>query len=269
MNQKKLKYCVIPAGGMGSRWKPITDYIPKVMIPLVDRPTINWIIKEAIDSECTDIIFVLDKDKDLLKTHLISIHKLYTNVNFKYIYKTKIRGIAEVIYLTKNIIGNHIFSLIVSDHPCFYKTAPLQKMIRLYNSFEEDIACIVAFATYPKYNNQYYGECLLKKYRDVFKILHLCPRPNNPSINHHSGNKLRIAGRYIFNPSIFPIIKKCLETYKKDDLSDWDVFKLADKENMIYLGMEIKSFFLDMGTPETYGQASQFLLKRGVKPYET
>jgi len=269
LNHKLLKYCIIPAGGLGTRWSPVTNYIPKAMIPLIDRPTIDWIVKEAIDSGCSEIILVIDKGKQLVKKHLLSTKRFTKRANLRFIYKSRIRGVAEVMYLAKRIVKDNYFSMIVSDHPCFYKTAPLRQMARKFNRHinSSDNVCLLGFAKYPKYNNQYYGECLLKKWKDLYQIHHLCPRAKNPNKVHHPGSKLRIAGRYIISPKLFPIIKECLNTKKTGDLSDWDIFPLANKKGMIYSAMEIKSYFLDMGTPETYGQATQFLLKKGKDFY--
>ena len=119
MSTNLIKYCVIPAGGLGSRWSPVTNYIPKVMIPLINKPTIDYIIKEAKDSGCSEIIIVIDKGKNIIKKYLQSNIYLNKDVNLHYIYKPKIRGIAEVIYLARNIIKNNFFSMIISDHPQF------------------------------------------------------------------------------------------------------------------------------------------------------
>lgn len=270
MSSELLKYCLIPAGGVGTRWSPVTSYIPKIMIPLFDRPTVDWIVREAINSGCTDLILALDKDKNMIKRHLLSKTNFTKKVRFHFLYKKQIRGVAEAIFMSKKVVGDNIFSMIVSDHPCFYKNAPLIEMaqkLNYLNSSPNNVS-LLAFAKYPKYNNQAYGECLLEKKDNVYEIRHLCPRPKNPTKDHHDGNKLRIAGRYIFSPSIFPLIKECLKTIPTGDLSDWDVFKLARKKGMHYLGMEIKSYFLDMGTPKTYGQASAFLFKKGASPYD-
>lgn len=268
MNLKVPKHCVIPAGGVGTRWAPVTNYIPKIMIPLYDRPTVDWIIQEAIESGCSDIILVVDKGKSVIRNHISKNKKLQKYAKFHFLYQKRIRGIAEVMYMAKRIVGNNYFSMIISDHTCFYKSPPLLEMAKKLRG-NDDIASFLGFAEYPKYNNQYYGECLLEKRGSLFHIKHLCPRYKNPNRVHHKGKKLRIAGRYIINPTLFPVLKECLDTTKKGDLSDWDVFKLAKKKGMIYGGIEIKSHFLDMGTPETYAQATHFLLTKGKKLYDS
>ncbi len=257
MKNNKIKYCIIPAGGKGSRWLPLSKYLPKSMIPLIDRPTIDWIIKEAIDTGYTEIIIVIDKGKEILKKHLSEIFFKHKRINFHIVYKEKIRGVAEAIFLTRKIIGENPFSMIISDHPCFYKIPPLKVMTKKFFK-NDDCMCMVAFAQYPIYNNQAYGECKLEKYRDIFKIIHLCPRSFRK--NHHRNNYLRISGRYIFDSRIFPIINNTLKDKKTGDISDWDVFDTAKKKGSLYLGVNIKEYFLDMGTPENYAKSSYFLL---------
>lgn len=262
MVRQLLKYCVIPAGGQGSRWTPVTNYIPKIMIPLFDRPTIDWVLKEAIDSGCSEIILVYDKGKDLVRKHVARNKKFKRNARIHFLYQEKIRGIAEVMHLSKRIVGNNHYSMIISDHPCFYhRSPPLVQMERKFIQLP-DMACLMAFAEYPKYNNLPYGECLLQKIGGLYQIHHLCPRPKNPNIDHHPRNKLRMTGRYIINPLLNPVVEECLKKHKIGDLSDWDVFEIAKNKSIKYWGTEIKSHFLDVGNLESYGIASKFLYER-------
>jgi UTP--glucose-1-phosphate uridylyltransferase len=267
MIDKYLKYCVIPAGGKGTRWNPVTKTIPKVMIPLIDRPTIDWIVKEAIESGCSEIILVMDEGKDIIKNHILAKRSFKNKANFHFIFQKKIRGVAEVMLLAKSVVkGNH-FAMIVSDHTCFYKTPPLIKMAKELKS-KSNIVSFLGFAQYPKYNNQHYGECKLKKKGNIFHIQHLCPKYKNPNRSHHENNNLRIAGRYIINTDIFPIVKKTLNNNPSGDLSDWDIFKTAKKLGFIYAGMELKNNFLDIGTPKTFAHSSKHLLTQGRHQYE-
>lgn len=261
---RKVKFCVILAAGKGTRWAPLTDYIPKEMLDLDGKPTIYWIIKEAVDSGCSEIVVVINKTKNLIKKYLESRKEFTSKVNLHFVYQNKIRGVAEAIYLTKSIIGDNPFGVIVADHPCFYKVAPLKQMQKIFNKLPEQ-TCLVSFSKYPEYNNKFSGQCLLKKYGEISKIIHLCPAAKIPKDLHHPGDYLRISGRYIFWPGVFPFIKETLKSCSKSDISDWDVFEIASSRGVPYWAVEIKSLFLEIGTPENYGQATLRLFQDSVK----
>ena len=104
----------------------------------------------------------------------------------------------------------------------------------------------------------------MKKSGDLYKILHLCPSVKR-DFHVHQNNNFRIAGRYIFNPVIFNMAKDTLKNIKVKDVTDWDIFNFSKKYNTRYYAIDIKNYFLDMGTPETYAKTMKFLFTKGNK----
>lgn len=251
-----VDFAVIPAAGVGSRWFPISSFIPKEMLPFGGIPVIEWVIREAIESGCRNIILIINKDKEVIKRFVNSQKDLTSRAKFHFIYQKNPKGVADAIYCARRLIERENFALLFPDMPSLYKNPPLRELIKLFAK-EQKGSHAIAFARYPQNNMLYYGEFLLRKRADGFyKIVHLCPKANSPKFIHHKGNRLRGAGRNIFSPEIFPLIEKVLQDIKNREVWDGDFLDLAFKGGHSLVGVEVRGFMFDIGTPSLYQKAN-------------
>ncbi len=247
-----IDICVIPAAGEGTRWLPLSNFVPKEMIPFGRRPVIEWSVKEAADAGCRKIIFVINKKKKVIKDYLLEHKKEYPKVDFYFVYQNKPLGIVDSILKAEKYIKNKPFILVFPDTPSTYKVSPIKQMMDTYNLSDKE-SYILNFAQYPKYNVLSYGECLLKKRKDgLFDVLHICPRPKVIGKSHHPGNKFRLAGRMIFPIDSIKLFKKVFKQLKSKKPDDADVLTLAIALKKQVLGVNTKGMTYEVGNVYSY-----------------
>lgn len=215
----RIRKAIIPAAGLGTRFLPATKAMPKEMLPIVDKPTIQYIVEEAVASGIEDIIIVTGKGKRAIEDHfdnsfeleyflsdkskwdlLNEVQKSSNLADIHYIRQKEPRGLGHAIWCARKFIGDEPFAVLLgddvveSDEPC------LKQMIDVYN---EEQASIVGVQPIPWEEVSRYGVVDGIKVRDrVYESRQLVEKP---SVGHSPSN-LAIMGRYILTPAIFDIL---------------------------------------------------------------
>lgn len=215
----RIRKAIIPAAGLGTRFLPATKAMPKEMLPIVDKPTIQYIVEEAVASGIEDIIIVTGKGKRAIEDHfdnsfeleyflsdkskwdlLNEVQKSSNLADIHYIRQKEPRGLGHAIWCARKFIGDEPFAVLLgddiveSDEPC------LKQMIDVYN---EEKASIVGVQPIPWEEVSRYGVVDGIKVRDrVYESRQLVEKPPVG----HSPSNLAIMGRYILTPAIFDIL---------------------------------------------------------------
>lgn len=210
-----IKKAVFPAAGFGTRFLPATKAIPKEMLPLVDKPLIQYAVEEAKASGLQEMIIVTGMGKTAIEDHfdtsfeleillrerekyelLKMIEDVSGLVHFAYTRQKKPLGLGHAILITKNLINNEPFAVFLGDDIIDSKTPAMKQMVRVYKKYR---APILAIQKVPKSQAHLYGVIKGKKVAPgVYKVLDLVEKPkSNPPSN------LAIIGRYILTPEIF------------------------------------------------------------------
>lgn len=211
----KIKKAVFPAAGFGTRFLPATKAIPKEMLPLVDKPLIQYAVEEAKASGLSEIIIVTGMGKTAIEDHfdtsfelemllrerdktelLKMIENVSGMVHFAYTRQKKPLGLGHAIGITKNLINNEPFAVFLSDDIIDSKTPAMKQMIEVFKRYGTSI---LAVQKVPKSQAHLYGVIKGKKVAPgVYKVLDLVEKPkSNPP------SDLAIIGRYILTPGIF------------------------------------------------------------------
>jgi len=215
----KVKKAIIPAAGLGTRFLPATKAMPKEMLPIVDKPTIQYIIEEAIESGIEDIIIVTGKGKRAIEDHfdhsfeleqnlfdkgkfdlLTEVQKSSQMVDIHYIRQKEPKGLGHAIWCARKFIGNEPFAVLLGDDIVQAEKPCLKQMIEKY---DEHQASIIGVKTVPNEEVSRYGivdGALISN--DLYKISNLVEKPNIED----APSNLAIMGRYILNPRIFEIL---------------------------------------------------------------
>lgn len=217
----KVRKAIIPAAGLGTRFLPATKAQPKEMLPIVDKPTIQYIVEEAIDSGIEDIMIVTGRNKRSIEDHfdkslelehelrktgkdeLLSLVKDISNlVDIHYIRQKEPKGLGHAIYCARSFIGNEPFAVLLGDDVIQADTPCLKQLIDVYNEYK---TTVLGVQKVPKEEVDKYGivDCLQIENR-VHKVKDLVEKPdvkNAPS-------NIAILGRYILSPKIFEYIEK-------------------------------------------------------------
>lgn len=223
MGQRQVKKAVIPAAGLGTRFLPATKAMPKEMLPIVDKPTIQYIIEEAVASGIEDILIVTGKGKRAIEDHFDSVPELEqtlvekgkseflalveetTNINIHFIRQSKPMGLGHAVLQAKAFVGNEPFVVMLGDDIVQAEVPCTRQLIEQYEKTESSIIGVqpVSSDVTHRYGIVDPQESLENGLHKVASFVEK-PAPGTEPSN------LAILGRYLFTPQIF----KYLETQK-------------------------------------------------------
>ena len=207
---------VIPAAGLGTRFLPATKAQPKEMLPILDKPTIQYVVEEAVASGIDELLIITGKGKRAIEEHfaqdmqlhpaqqqyLEDLDKLLDKVDIHYVIQKEQKGLSDAIYCAKDFVGDEPFAVLLGDvivkatEPC---TSQLQKV------FEKHQSSVIAVESVPDDMVELYGIISGTKIEDNVYELH--DIIEKPSFRDALSN-LAAVGRYIFTPEIFEAIEK-------------------------------------------------------------
>ncbi|MBD2872141.1 UTP--glucose-1-phosphate uridylyltransferase GalU [Paenibacillus arenilitoris] len=212
---KKVRKAIIPAAGLGTRFLPATKAMPKEMLPIVDKPTIQYIVEEAIESGVEDIIVVTGKGKRAIEDHFDSAFELeYTlenkgkldilekvrkssNVNLHYIRQKEAKGLGHAVWCARNFIGDEPFAVLLGDDIVEAGTPCTRQLIEQYELTQRSVIGVQAVHAdqTDRYGIVDPGETMGRLYQ-VKRFVEKPPKGQAPS-------NLAIMGRYVLTPEIF------------------------------------------------------------------
>ena len=215
----KVKKAIIPAAGLGTRFLPATKAMPKEMLPIVDKPTIQYIVEEAVESGIEDIIIVTGKGKRAIEDHFDHSFELENNlfekgkldlleevqkssklVDIHYIRQKEPRGLGHAIWCARKFIGNEPFAVLLGDDIVKAEKPCLMQMIEQY---ERHNSSIIGVQHVEDDEVSRYGIVDGKLMGDRFyTVSSLVEKPKK----EEAPSNLAILGRYILSPKIFEIL---------------------------------------------------------------
>ncbi|GAA3614341.1 UTP--glucose-1-phosphate uridylyltransferase GalU [Secundilactobacillus similis] len=217
---KKVRKAVIPAAGLGTRFLPATKALAKEMLPIVDKPTIQFIVEEARQSGIEDIVIVSGKSKRSIEDHfdsnpelednLIAKHKTEmlklvqetTDINLYFIRQSHPRGLGDAVLTAKAFIGNEPFVVMLGDD-MMHDQVPLTQ--QLIDSYQETGASTLAVMRVPHEDTAKYGviDPTAEVKPGLFNVKNFVEKPTP----EQAPSDLAIIGRYLFNPEIFDALE--------------------------------------------------------------
>lgn len=216
----KIRKAIIPAAGLGTRFLPATKAQPKEMLPIVDKPTIQFIIEEAIASGIEDILIITGRGKRAIEDHfdrslelekelenkgqarlLEQVRQIADLANIHYIRQKEAKGLGHAIYCAKAFIGNEPFAVLLGDDVVNAEVPCLKQMIDVHKEY---CTSILGVQHVPLDDVSKYGIIAGKQIDErIFKVKTLIEKPDRDK----APSDLAILGRYIINPSIFKYLE--------------------------------------------------------------
>lgn len=214
---------IIPVAGLGTRFLPATKTIPKEMLPVVDKPVIQYIVEEAVASGITDIIFITSASKKSLedyfdanfeleerlkakgeskKKFLIALQKITRLARFYFIRQNEPKGDGDAVLYAKELVKNEPFAVLFGDDVVISQKPCLKQLIEVYEKYQAPVAALeeVPLADVDKYGI-ITGELAEA---DVYKIAQIVEKPK-PS---DAPSRLSIVGKYILTPAVLDIMSQ-------------------------------------------------------------
>jgi UTP--glucose-1-phosphate uridylyltransferase len=243
---KPITKAVFPAAGLGTRFLPATKASPKEMLPLVDKPLIQYVIEEAVSSGIEEVVLVTGRGKRSIEDHfdvafeleedlkakgkhklLSEMQRIAEMVTFCYIRQKKALGLGHAVLTTKRVVGNEPFAVLLGDDIIDAEVPALKQMIQVYQRYP---STILAIQRVPKSQTQHYGIIDGKKIEDgVYLVNDMVEKP----MPDEAPSNLAIIGRYILVPEIFNALERT-KPGKGGEIQLTDGLKLLGKEQPIY-----------------------------------
>src|SRR6476661_488752 len=216
-----IRKAVFPAAGLGTRILPATKAQPKEMLPLVDKPIIQYGVEEAVASGVDNIILVTGRRKNAIEDHfdvsveletflearnktelLAEIRKISNLINFSYVRQGEPLGLGHAVLVTRNLVGDEPFAVILGDDVIDARPPALRQMIDV---FEEMGGPVLAIEEVPPETVSSYGIIDAEEIRPgVYRIRDMVEKPPRDE----APSNLAIIGRYILTPDIFPELEE-------------------------------------------------------------
>lgn len=218
---KKVRKAIIPAAGLGTRFLPATKAMPKEMLPIVDKPTIQYIVEEAIASGIEDIIIVTGKGKRAIEDHFDNASELEQNLlekgkldileevryssnlaDIHYIRQKEPKGLGHAIWCARNFIGNEPFAVLLGDDIVQSDTPCLRQLM---DEYEKTHSSIIGVQQVPEHETNRYG--IIDPVKQDGRRYQVRNFVEKPKLGEAPSN-LAIMGRYILTPEIFMFLEQ-------------------------------------------------------------
>lgn len=217
---QKVKKAIIPAAGLGTRFLPATKAMPKEMLPIIDKPTIQYIVEEAIESGIEDIIIVTGKGKRAIEDHfdhsfeleqrLIETEKIellkevqrLARVEIHYIRQKEPLGLGHAVWCARRFIGDEPFAVLLGDDIVSSAVPCLKQLIQQY---EQTLSSIIGVQTVADDQTHRYGIIdPSEQFGRLFAVRNMVEKP----LLGQSPSNIAIMGRYILTPDIFEELER-------------------------------------------------------------
>lgn len=270
----KVKKAIIPAAGLGTRFLPATKAQPKEMLPIVDKPTIQYIIEEAVASGIEEILIITGRNKRAIEDHfdksielennleingknelLALVREISNMANIYYIRQKEPKGLGHAINCAKTFVGNEPFAVMLGDDVVDSEMPCLKQLIDCFNEYK---TTILGVQEVPNEDVSKYGIVKGVHIEDrIYKVKDLIEKPKM----EESPSNIAILGRYIITPQIFEILENT-KPGKGGEIQLTDALKtLINTEAMYAYKFEGRRY--DVGDKLGFLQATvEFALKR-------
>lgn len=217
-----IRKAIIPAAGLGTRFLPATKAQPKEMLPIVDKPTLQYIIEEAVESGITEILIITGRNKKAIEDHfdksveleleleakqryelLDEVRRISNMVNIHYIRQKEPKGLGHAIYCARSFIGNEPFAVLLGDDIVHSNPPCLKQLIDCYEQKKCTILGVqqvnaLSVHKYGIVKGQYEGS-----QTGLLKVEELVEKPKV----EEAPSNIAILGRYIIEPDIFDLLQ--------------------------------------------------------------
>jgi UTP--glucose-1-phosphate uridylyltransferase len=275
-----IKKCLFPAAGYGTRFLPATKAVPKEMLPILNKPLLQYGVEEAMSAGITNMAIVTGRGKRSIEDHfdnsfeleaqlsgtnkeyyLNEIKSLIDQASFTYTRQREMLGLGHAILTGEPLINNEPFAVVLADDLCDCKDqGVLSQMIQVYNKYQCSIVAIqeISMSETNKYGI-IEGE-LIDGSENIYRVNDMIEKPNK----ENAPSNLAIIGRYILTPDIFSVLKQ-IKPDKNNEIQITDALLVqALKGKVVAYKFSGKRF--DCGSVEGYVKATNHFAKEvGIK----
>ncbi len=272
-----IKKCLFPAAGYGTRFLPATKAMPKEMLPVLDKPLIQYGVEEAMDAGMKNIAIITGRGKRAIEDHfdisyelehqisgtakeaqLASIRKIIDECTFSYTRQIEMQGLGHAILTGETLIGDAPFGVILADDLCVgNKLGVIAQMVRIYEKYR---CSILAIEEVDPQEVHKYGVIAGSQLDDnIYMVSSMVEKP----APGEAPSNLAIIGRYILTPDIFDILRRT-PPGKNGELQITDALQTQANEGMV-LAYRFDGRRFDCGSFEGFVEATNYFYKQRQK----
>ncbi len=253
-----IRKAVIPAAGLGTRFLPASKSQPKEMLPIVDTPTIQYVVEEAVSAGITDILMIIGKGKRAIEEHfdrnfeleqeleakarleeLEAMRRISSMAEVHFVWQKRANGLGDAVRCARRHVGDEPFLLLLGDSLIQSAEPVARRLIELYEHYNESV---VLLEEVEMSKVERYGVVAGKPVMDdLYLVTDLVEKPRR----EEAPSNLSIAARYVFSPSIFEFLEKTPRG-KNDEIQLTDAMRLMLKDSAMY-GLLLKGRRHDIG----------------------
>jgi UTP--glucose-1-phosphate uridylyltransferase len=217
----RIRKAVLPVAGLGTRVLPASKVIPKEMLPLVDKPTLQYIVEEAVAAGIEEIIFVTSRSKRSIEDHfdafpeleqvlerkgkqkeLEELRRVQTMATYVAVRQPEARGLGHAVLCAKDLVGDEPFVVMLGDDLVAPETPCLPRMMQIHEQYGGSVLSL--FVSPPEQISSFGIVSVEELSSDVVKVTRLVEKPSR----EEAPSDLAVAGRYILTPDIFALLEK-------------------------------------------------------------
>jgi UTP--glucose-1-phosphate uridylyltransferase len=256
----RIRKAVLPVAGLGTRVLPASKVIPKEMLPLVDKPTLQYIVEEAVEAGVEEIIFVTSRSKRSIEDHfdsfpeleavlerkgkrkeLAELRALQTMATYASVRQREPLGLGHAVLCAKDLVGDEPFIVMLGDILIPPETPCLPRLIEVYEQYGGSVLSLVPL---PPEVVPTYGIASIEQLgEDVVKIMHLVEKP----ALEEAPSNLGVYGRYVLTPDIFALLEQT-PPGKGGEIQVTDAIEMQARAGNCY-GVSYTGVRYDTGTP--------------------
>ncbi len=274
MSQNRVIKAIIPAAGLGTRFLPATKASPKEMLPLVDKPLIQYVVEEAVAAGMHEIIIITGRGKRAIEDHfdvafeleetlrengkrglLKQIQEIAELADFCYVRQRHPRGLGHALLCARHLIGSEAFAVLLGDDIVDAKIPAIQQMADVYRRFD---APVIGIQPVPRSESLHYGIIQAEPIEEgLYRILDLVEKPKP----ERAPSNLAVIGRYILTNEIFEILDTT-RPGKNKEIQLTDALRVVARRRPMY-GLLLEGQRYDAGDKLGFLKATvEFGLKR-------
>lgn len=255
-----IRKAVLPVAGLGTRVLPASKVVPKELLPLVDKPTLQYIVEEAVAAGIEEIIFVTSRSKRSIEDHfdvfpeletalerkgkrkeLEELRHVQTMATYTYVRQPEALGLGHAVLCAKELVGDEPFVVMLGDDLVAPETPCLPRMMEIHEQYGGSVLSLVPLP--PEIIPTYGIVSVQKLSEDVFKVTHLVEKP----ALEEAPSDLGVAGRYILTPDIFALLEQT-PPGKGGEIQITDAIEMQAREGQCY-GLRFTGVRYDTGNP--------------------
>lgn len=277
MSDSPIKKCLFPAAGYGTRFLPTTKSMPKEMMPIVNKPLIQYGVEEAMEAGMNGMAIITGRGKRALADHfdinyelehqiagtdkeelLEQIRHVIDNCTFSYTRQIEMKGLGHAILTGETLIGDQPFAVVLADDLCYSPDqGVLSQMVELYKKHR---CSIVAIEEVPTDETHKYGVIAGEEIEPgLIKITDMVEKPDPAD----APSNLAIIGRYILTPDIFDIIRDTAPG-RNNEVQITDALLTQATKDAGVLGYKFKGRRFDCGSVPGFMEASKFYFENNL-----